>query len=55
MLLNLLIHYYVLKELICQDKYKEIIPKLKYKNARSVSIANFVITEKLRLLYNTEL
>ena len=28
MLLNLLIYYYVLKELICQDKYKKIQLKL---------------------------
>ena len=31
---------------MCQDKYKNIKLKLKYKNARFVSIANFVITEK---------
>ena len=44
MLLNLLIIYYVLKELIdlCQDKYPKIRLKLKHKNARSANIANFV-------------
>ena len=42
MQLNLLINCYVLKELICQDKYKKIKLKLKYKIARSVNITNFV-------------
>ena len=46
MIHNLLNNYYVLKELMSQDKYKKI--KLKHKNARSVNIC--VITEKLEYL-----
>ena len=42
MLLNLLINYYVLKELIYQDKYKKITSKLYHKNATSANNANFV-------------
>ena len=42
MILNLLINYYVLKELIYQDKYKKIKLELKHKNARSANIANFL-------------
>ena len=33
MLLILLINYYVLKELKCEDKYKKIKLELKHKNA----------------------
>ena len=43
--LNVLINYYELKELICQDKYKKIQLKLAHENARtgrSENIANFV-------------
>ena len=42
MLLIFLINDNGLKELICQDKYKEIKLKLKHKNARSANIVNFV-------------
>ena len=42
MLLNLLINFCALKELICQDSYKKIKLKLKPKNASSTNIANFV-------------
>ena len=42
MLLNLLIDYYVLKELICVDKYKKIKLKLKRKLPRSANIANIL-------------
>ena len=41
MLLNLLINYYVLNELICQDKYR----KIKFKICQHYQL--FVITEKL--------
>ena len=41
MLLNLLINYYVFKELIYQGKYKEIQLKLTHKSAKSANIANF--------------
>ena len=40
--LNLLLNYYVLKELISQGKYMYKNIKLKHKNVRSVSITNFV-------------
>ena len=42
MLPYFLINYHVLKELICQDKYKKIQLKLKHKNARSANNANLV-------------
>ena len=38
-------YFYILKELICQAKYKEIKLKLEHKSARSANIANF---EQLR-------
>ena len=55
MLLNLLINYYVLIELISQDKCKKNQLKLYHKNANSVISANIadfcVITEKLECLF----
>ena len=42
MLFNLLFGYYVWKELLWQDKYKKIELRLKYENARSANIVNFV-------------
>ena len=40
MLLNLLINDNVLKEMICQDKYRKIKLLLKQKQARSANIAD---------------
>ena len=42
MLINLGINYYVVKELICQDKYKKIKIKLKHRFARTIYITNFL-------------
>ena len=42
MLLSFLINYYVINEVICQEKYKKIKLKLKHNNARSTNTANFV-------------
>ena len=46
MLLNILINYYVFKELICQDRYKKIKLEQKDKNVRSANIASFVKIQK---------
>ena len=42
MLLNHLINYYVLKELLCQDMYTKIELKLKHTNSRPVNTANII-------------
>ena len=45
-LLDLFIHYYVVKELIFQDKNKKINLKLKHNYARSVRSGSFVLLQK---------
>ena len=42
MLLDVLINYCALKELLCQDKGKKLKPKLNHKNVRSGNSANYV-------------
>ena len=51
-LLFLLVDYYILKELVCQDKYKKIKLKLKHKYARSSNNVNVRNYEK-NFDYNT--
>ena len=45
MVLSLLLTYYVLKELICEGKYKKMKFKIKYKNARSANIGGVGVGE----------
>ena len=49
MILILLIYYYILKLLICQDKYEKIQLKLGYQWPHKMDLCSKKIEEKLKL------